>query len=137
MSNIFDKTTSALGAAINFRQLKNNVLSSNIANAETPGYKAKKLDFEGALSRAIDTDGMNRMNTEHSDHIPIGRGSISRLKAEVYDNPDGNVSNDGNTVDMEKEMSSLSENSIMYKAALQLINKKLGALRYAVTEGGR
>jgi flagellar basal-body rod protein FlgB len=56
---------------------------------------------------------------------------------DVYDNPEINITNDGNTVDLEREMASLAENTILYKAALQLINRKLGALKYAVTEGGR
>lgn len=134
---MFDKTTDSLGAAINFRLLRNNVVSSNIANAETPGYKAKKVDFEEALSRAIDLNGLNKMNIDHGDHFPVGGGSISKLRADVYDNPDVNMSNDGNTVDLEREMSKLAENTILYKAALSLINKKLAALKYAATEGGR
>ncbi|NJM10156.1 MAG: flagellar basal body rod protein FlgB, partial [Bdellovibrionaceae bacterium] len=64
-------------------------------------------------------------------------GAISRAKADVYDNPEGNVTNDQNSVDLEREMATLQENSILYKAALQLINKKLGSLRYAATDGGR
>jgi flagellar basal-body rod protein FlgB len=67
----------------------------------------------------------------------MGSGSISKAKADIYDNPEVNVTNDQNTVDLEKEMATLQENSILYKAALQLINKKLGSIRYAVTEGGR
>lgn len=136
-SSIFDKTTSSLGAALNFRQLRHGVTSSNIANAETPGYKAKVVEFEDALSRAIDLEGASTMTTSSPEHYALGPGAISNARAGVYDNPDVNVTNDQNTVDMEKEMASLQENSILYKAALQLINKKLGALRYAVTEGGR
>ena len=111
--------------------------SANIANAETPGYKAKKLDFEDALSRALQLESMNQLNAESKDHFATGPGAISRLKADVYDNPDITVTNDGNTVDLEKEMATLAENTILYKAALQLINKKLASLRYSVTEGGR
>jgi flagellar basal-body rod protein FlgB len=137
MSGLFDKTTQGLGAAINFRLLRNNVTSSNIANAETPGFKAKKMDFEEALSRALDTEGMADMHADHVDHFAVGRGGTSGVRVEVYDNPDINKTNDGNTVDLEREMSELTENSIMYRAALELINKKLGAMRYAVTEGNR
>lgn len=137
MSEMFDKTTKALGAAINMRQLRHDVISSNIANAETPGYKAKRLDFEEALARAIDLEGLGAASADHPDHYPISPGAISRIKADIYDNPEINVTNDGNTVDMEREMSELAENTITYKAALQLINKKLAALRYAATEGGR
>jgi flagellar basal-body rod protein FlgB len=59
------------------------------------------------------------------------------VRPDIYENPEGTVNNDGNTVDLEKEMSNLSENTIMYKAALELINKKIAALKYAVSEGGR
>ncbi len=133
--SLFDKTTSALGAAINMRQIKKDIISSNIANAETPGYHAKKLDFENALARALDIDGMRGMSTSSDEHFTLGGGSLSKMSPDIYENPEGAINNDGNTVDLEREMASLAENSIMHKAALQLINKKLASLRYAVTEG--
>ncbi len=135
MSQIFDKTTDALATSLNMRLLKQNVTASNIANAETPGYHAKKMDFEEALGRALDIDGLKGMSTSSSEHYPVGGGSITKVKADIYENPDGKISNDGNTVDLEKEMASLAENAIQYRAALQLINKKLGALKYAASEG--
>jgi len=135
MSKIFDKTTEALSTAVNMRLLKNNVISANIANAETPGYKANKMDFEDALARQIDIDGLRKMSTSHREHIPVGGTASARAKAEIYDNPDGVTSNDGNTVDLEREMTMLAENQIQYKAAIQLINKKLAALKYAASEG--
>ncbi len=135
MSNLFDKTTDSLGAAIQFRLLKQNVTSSNIANAETPGYKAKKVDFEQALARAVDINGLGAMSVDDPDHFAVNGNSISHASADVYENPDISVNNDGNTVDMEREMSELAENNIVYKAAIQLINKKLAGLAYAATEG--
>ncbi|MNT31088.1 Flagellar basal body rod protein FlgB [compost metagenome] len=137
MSNtLFDKTTNALAASIGMRQIRNNVISSNIANAETPGYHAKKMDFEEALSRALDTDGLRSLNTSNAGHFGAGGASIGKTGlADIYENPEGAINNDGNTVDLEKEMSALSENAITYKAALQLINKKMAALKYAATDG--
>jgi flagellar basal-body rod protein FlgB len=137
MADLFDKTTRALGATLNLRQTRNNVISSNIANAETPGYQAKKVDFEDALARALDLEGQGTLAGTQEGHYPTGPGALSRIKADVYENPDADVNNDGNTVNVEREMASLAENSIMYKAAIQLINKKMAALKYAVTEGGR
>jgi flagellar basal-body rod protein FlgB len=133
MSSMFDKTTDALATSLRLRQIRHNVTSSNIANAETPGFKAKKVDFENALASALDLDGLNRLETSNEKHFVTG-GSSSP-SAEIYDNPDVAVSNDGNTVDMEKEMAALAENSILYKSALQLINKKMAALKYAIGEG--
>lgn len=121
MSGLFDKTTDALATAIHMRQIRHNVTASNIANAETPGYKAQKVEFEEALARSLELGGTDE------GALPV--------TAQIYDNPEAAVNNDGNTVDMEKEMSALAENSILYKSALQLINKKMAALRYAISEG--
>lgn len=120
MSNLFDKTTDALAASLRMRQIRHNVTTSNIANAETPQYQAKKVDFENALASALDNPALDASQ------------SISKVTAEVFDNPDVAVNNDGNTVDLEKEMSALAENSILYKSALQLINKKMAAVKYAL-----
>lgn len=132
--SLFDKTTSALQTSLAMRQMRQNITSSNIANAETPGYHAKKIDFEEALGRALDIDGLRNMNTSHGDHFSVG-GKSAKVAPEIYENPEGAINNDGNTVDLEKEMSALAENAVMYKAALQLINKKLAAIKYAASEG--
>lgn len=132
MSNLFDKTSDALALSLRMRQERHNVTQSNIANAETPNYKAKKLDFENALSEALGQSGMP-METTHGDHFAVGSNSTPTAK--VYDNPDVAANNDNNTVDLEKEMASLAENSILYKSALQLINKKMAAVKYAISEG--
>ena len=132
MSNLFDKTTDALATSLKMRQMRHNVTSSNIANAETPHYHAKKLDFENALAAALDMDGKNSLATSNSKHFAMGTKPV--VSPDIYENPDVAVNNDGNTVDLEKEMSSLAENSIMYKAALQLINKKMASLKYAISE---
>jgi flagellar basal-body rod protein FlgB len=131
MSNLFDKTTNALATSLAMRQLRHSVTTSNIANAETPGYHAKKVDFEAALGRALDIDGLRGMSTSSSEHISVG-GESAAVRPDVYENPEGAINNDGNTVDIEKEMSALSENAILYKTALQLINKKMAALKYAI-----
>ena len=134
--NLFDKTTQALGASLNYRLLRHNVTSSNIANAETPGYKAKVVEFEDALARAVDLDGAAAATTSHPDHVPVSP-MIGRERVTVEDNPDADVNNDKNTVDLDKEMTTLAENSVLYKAALTLINKKMAMLKYGITEGGK
>lgn len=121
MNQIFDKTLRALATSNKIREVKQSVLSANVANAETPGYHAQKVDFESELKRALS----------------INEGSIESVKADIYDNPEVDVSNDGNTVDLEKELSSMVENNIMYRAANQLINKKLASLKYVASDGGR
>ncbi|MFP5520308.1 MAG: flagellar basal body rod protein FlgB [Bdellovibrionia bacterium] len=134
-SSLFDKTMNGLATSLSMRQVRHGVISSNVANAETPGYHAKKMDFENALARSLDIDGMNKLSTTNSNHFPLGGEGASRTRPDIYEDPNGQINNDGNTVDIEKEMSALSENAVMYKAALQLINKKMAALKYAASEG--
>jgi flagellar basal-body rod protein FlgB len=132
---IDDPTIQALAASLKFRQLRQELIASNIANAETPGYKAKKLDFEEALARALDTDGELKMKTTDSKHFNVGGGGFNNLEPEIYEDSNGIVSPDGNTVDRDQEMADMAENKIMYDASVQLLNKKLGLLKYAIGSG--
>jgi flagellar basal-body rod protein FlgB len=130
-----DKTLQALTASLKFRQLRQELHASNIANAETPGYKAKKLDFEEALARALDVDDQLAMKSSDSRHFNVGGGSFNNLQPEVYEDSNGIVSPDGNNVDRDQEMAEMAENKVMYDATVQLINKKLGLLKYAIGSG--
>ncbi len=130
--DVNDKTLQALTTALNFREMRQELISSNVANAHTPGYKAKKMDFEEALARALDVDGQMQMGVTDGRHHNVGNGGFNNLEPEIYDNPNGVVSEDGNTVDVEAEMATMVENKLMYDALVQLINKKMGIMKYAI-----
>ena len=130
--NIDDKTNQALAASLKYRQMRQELIASNIANAETPGYKAKQLDFEDALARALDTDEQQTLKTTDSRHFNVGGGGFNNLKPEIYEESNGIVSPDGNTVDRDAEMAEMAENKIMYDASVQLLNKKLALMKYVV-----
>jgi flagellar basal-body rod protein FlgB len=131
--DVNDKTLKALTTALNFREMRQELISSNVANANTPGFKAKKLDFEEALARALDVDGQMNMHASDDRHFNVGNGGFNNLEPEIYDDPNGVVSENGNTVDVESEMARMNENKIMYDALVQLINKKMGLMKYAIT----
>lgn len=131
--NVNDKTLKALAASLNFRQMRQEIISSNVANADTPGYKAKRVDFEAALARALDVDGEMKMNASDSRHHDVGNGGFNNLEPQIYEDSNGVVSEDGNTVDREQEMAKMVENKILYDAAVQLLNKKIGMMKYAVS----
>jgi len=130
--DVNDKTLKALTTALNFREMRQELISSNVANANTPGFKAKKMDFEAALARALDVDGQMQMNVTDGRHHNVGNGGFNNLDPEIYDDPNGVVSENGNTVDVEAEMARMAENKLMYDALVQLINKKMGIMKYAV-----
>lgn len=130
--NVNDKTLQALSTSLKFREMRQELGTSNVANAQTPGYKSMKLDFEEALARALDVDGNLSMNTTNDQHFNVGGGGFNNLEPEAYENPNGVVSENGNTVDVEAEMAQMAENKIMYDTTVQLLNKKLGLMKYTL-----
>jgi flagellar basal-body rod protein FlgB len=134
MKGMFDPTISALRQNLNLRLENQNVISANIANADTPGYKARTANFEHALRDAMDTGADIKLDTDHSSHL--GSPGIEDVKADVYEDPNGVESLDGNTVDRAAEMAKMKENEILYNASIESLRKKLGMLEYGISEGG-
>lgn len=130
----FDPTIGALNTSMNLRLLNQNIISSNIANADTPGYKAKAVEFEGALRSALGAGEELPMRETDPRHI-VPR-STDAVDPEIYEEQNGVESLDGNTVDRAAEMAKLSENQLLYDASAEMLKRKLGMLRYAITEGG-
>jgi flagellar basal-body rod protein FlgB len=116
---VFDQTYEALSRALDLRTQNQTVIASNIANADTPGYQAQELDFEGAMSKALNS----------------GRDP-SEVSGEIHNQVNDVVREDGNTVDRDAEMVSLGQNQILYDAAADLVKKKLALLKYAISDGG-
>jgi flagellar basal-body rod protein FlgB len=134
MSNGFDPTIGALNTSLNLRLMQQNVISSNIANADTPNYKAKTMEFEGALRDALNVG--NNLQVQTSDPRHISHKATDPVEPEIYDDPNGVESLDGNTVDRSAEMAKLAENQLLYDASAEMLKRKLGMLKYAITEGG-
>jgi flagellar basal-body rod protein FlgB len=128
--DVNDKTLKALATAMNFRMMNQEIIASNIANADTPGYKAKRVEFEDALARALDVDGELSMKSNNGRHFDVGSGGFANLEPEIIEDPNGIVSPDGNTVNREDEMTEQAKNKILYDALVQLANKKLGMRKY-------
>src|ERR1700744_6023052 len=93
----FDPVIGALNTSLNLRLLNQNVISANIANADTPGYKAKTVEFESALRDALGVDGQTPPTQTDSKHIV--HQSTDSIQPEIYEEPNGVESLDGNTVD--------------------------------------
>lgn len=127
-----DKTLQALALAMNYRQMRQKVISSNIANQETPGYKAKKLEFEESLARALDLDKTNSLQTNEDQHYNVGGGGLGNVEPEIFENPNDEVNDDGNSVNVDEEMAQMAENELMFDAAVQLMNKKLALQKYII-----
>ncbi|MBL7716734.1 MAG: flagellar basal body rod protein FlgB [Bdellovibrionales bacterium] len=130
----FDPVIGALNTSLNLRLTNQNVISSNIANADTPNYKAKTMEFETAFREALQVG--NQLPMAEGDPKHIVHRTTDPVNPEIYDDPNGVESLDGNTVDRAAEMAKMSENQLLYDASAEILKRKLGMLKYAISEGG-
>lgn len=131
---MLDSVIGALNTHLNLRLAEQNLISSNIANADTPGYHAKEIEFESALREALAVDDQLQMQAQDPRHTVIRE--TDPIYPEIYEPETGVMRLDGNTVDRAGEMAKMASNQILYDASIELMKRKLGMLKYAITEGG-
>ena len=129
MSSLFDSTVDVLSKSLDLYLLRHAVISDNIANAETPHFKARKVEFETQLQNAISAG-----ETGGGDEA-VSR-EIASVKPAVAHDLESEMGLDLNTVDMDREMAAMTKNDIKYTAATQAVQKKFALLRYAISDGG-
>ena len=112
--------------ALSLRNKKNEIIASNIANAATPNYKARDLDFNMEMSRHLKT---GKLAITDDKHIPLMR-PVSH-KGVSFREP-LQQSLDGNTVELAVEQMEFSENSIRYSTTLSFLNSKISGLMSAI-----
>ena len=134
IDGIFNRTVDVLGKSIDLRAKQQNMISSNIANAETPNYVPKTLSFEDELRGAIKEKNSGARALANPGHIPL-KGANSRIQSvsgQVIETPAKTPGKDGNAVELEGEMGRMMENQIMFNASVQLLAKKFEGLRTAI-----
>ena len=136
MINDMFKDTYLLQKALDASWLNNKAITNNVANADTPGYKRQKVEFQNLLSDAIDNNAVKGVGT-NKNFIPVGASKIDSINYKLTQDNSTSMREDGNNVDIESEMSQLAKNSIMYNALIQQISGKFSKLRAAITGGGR
>ena len=127
MTALFDNNVDVLSRSLDLYLVRHNVIADNIANAETPFYKARKVDFEAELQRAI----------EHTEAGVSDGRNLASLQPTVYEDPEAEIGQDLNTVDMDREMSHMAKNDVKYSATTQVVSKKFALLKYAIQGGDR
>ena len=131
MANTLDTSLKFHVEALNLRALRQQVLASNIANADTPGYKARDLDFrkslEDALAGRVSTTELARSAAAHMTPGQAGAASGPLLYRSALQ-----PTMDGNTVDMDVERAHFAENAIHFEANLMFINSQLKAMLAAI-----
>ncbi|MHA7886765.1 MULTISPECIES: flagellar basal body rod protein FlgB [Roseicyclus] len=112
--------------ALQLREARNGVLVSNLANAATPGFRARDFDFEAELSARIGAGGA--LQTSNARHIPAAGAGTGQLGYRVPVAP----SLDGNTVEPAVEQMEFAENTLRYQASLTFLNSRISGLSRAM-----
>jgi len=131
--NIF-KPVDNLQRGLQASWMRNAVIRNNIANIETPNFKASEVEFETLMARAIENSGFQGTKT-HPRHMDIGAGSFENITPRIVQNRNLSMRMDGNNVDIESENVNLARNSIYYNTLLEKMNSEIRRLRMAIAEG--
>jgi flagellar basal-body rod protein FlgB len=138
--SLFNATHDLLALSMRLRSMRHELLAGNIANADTPGYRAKDIDFAAALRALV---------APENAPAKFPKGGIHLIGARPLDFPQGGALDpalvvqeaeaklDGNSVDLDRQIANLVENSLSYETSLALLGRKLAGLRYAISEGRR
>ena len=136
---LFNFTHQLLELSVRVRAARHEVLNTNIANADTPGYRPRDLDFKSVMQAAAATDEAADRGASRIDEIaktPLDLQSMS-YEPEYPDNRHGEDRLDGNAVGLDRQMALLTENALAHEASLTLLSRTLAGLRYAIGEGRR
>ncbi|WP_338848432.1 flagellar basal body rod protein FlgB [Massilia sp. W12] len=120
-------------SVLSLRSERQRVLASNIANADTPNYKARDFNFSEALSSAMSGPGpaaLARTAPRHLQAQDVGPGGAPLLYR-----PEVQGAVDGNTVDMDVERTQFADNALRYEAAVTFVNSQIRGMLTAITGG--
>ena len=135
---LFGATQQLLSFSMRLRSMRHELLAGNIANADTPGYRAKDLDFSAALKAAVapekqaGADARLQLIAARPSESAAAFAPESLIRVQ-----DAEGKFDDNSVDLDRQIASLVENSLSYETSLTLLGRTLANLRYAISEGKR
>jgi flagellar basal-body rod protein FlgB len=118
--------------ALKLRSQRTELLANNLANADTPGFRARDIDFQKALQHATSGQSAGELKTTSAGHIATS-GAPTAANGELKYRVPLAPSLDGNTVDAQLEQASFAENSVRYQATLTFLSAKFRNLMTAIT----
>ncbi|MBL0691847.1 MAG: flagellar basal body rod protein FlgB [SAR324 cluster bacterium] len=135
---IFDKNVDLFQKVLDLRSAKNEVLTANISNRETPGYKALDVIFEQKLQDAYYDKRSSPLKVTDPRHFSgDGRPKLNSFNPDITKSYNPEVRMDENSVDLDQELAKMTTNQLMFEANIRMISGKLQTLKDAIIEGGR
>lgn len=137
-NSLFEGKINVMGGSLGLRLARHDLASTNLANMDTPGYRVKHINFEEVLAQHL-TKSPNELEAAQTDtrHIPTKdpKRAFQRASAAVDYSPYGWDENDDDILDIDKEMTLLTKNQLIYNTTVQMLAKSFEGLKYAIGEG--
>jgi flagellar basal-body rod protein FlgB len=135
---LFNFAEQLLELSMRVRGARHEVLSANIANADTPGYRPRDIDFASIMRSTAEMDDSSAASREQQMEALLA--SPLDLQSAIFEptapnNRQGEDRLDGNSVGLDQQIALLNENSLSYEASLTLFSRTLAKLRYVISEG--
>ncbi|MDR2489648.1 MAG: flagellar basal body rod protein FlgB [Desulfovibrio sp.] len=134
MKGLFESDLNLMGKVLDMQLQRQNVISSNMANVKTPGYKARSLSFEDELQAALGIDARGKMARTDAKHMPavfnaegFGPEWEKAFKPRVVHGED--------RVDIDKEMAVMAKTNLHYSALASALRSRFEGLKQIITEG--
>jgi len=126
MPSLFGKVYQALEKSLDIAKYQHGLISSNVANVDTPGYTTKEISFKKTLSKALGDDTDIDLVTTNPSHIALTQGEIPYVKSV----------RDSKPVDIDIEMSKLAQNNLRYKLAAETLARKFSGMKDLIQKAG-
>ncbi len=137
MAISFDQAFGIHEKALSLRAKRTEILASNLANADTPNFKAKDFDFKAALGQAEKSMNNSKLNVSSTNvkHLSLSTEALNADSLEMkYRNPIS-PSMDGNTVEVNQEQAAFAENSMQYQVSLSFLSSRIQNLMMSIKGG--
>ena len=136
MRDIFERQIHLTAKVMDLRLQRQNIVTGNIANVNTPGYKARRLEFEDKFQAALDQNSLGKMTRTQPSHMPtnfnpdgfVGEGFDDFRAREIYGQ---------DSVNLDAEMATNAKNTMMYNALAQVIKKDFSDITKVIQEGSK
>lgn len=134
-SRFVGRTVAFLHHALDYRSAKHGVITSNLANIDTPGYRPQELTFDQELRRAVDNEGISLRKTNEKHFPQSGKDLFSGKGSHALETQEAER-DESNQLNIDKEMAKMVQNNLLYETSAKLLSKKLDILKAAI-EGRR
>lgn len=136
MRGLFEHHLNITEKVMDLRLQRQNIVTGNIANVNTPGFKARRLEFENQLQAALNQDSLGKLTRTKQDHLPAtfnvdgfkGQGLQEFRGREIYGQDE---------VNLDKEMATNAKNTMMYNALASVIKKSFDGMTKVIQEGSK